>query len=77
MAMRKKLPQTYCKSCEEVVPSEICPICRKLIKHACLDCHKEIAHDTVVNQNIHVCGGYTSKLNSIDGDPDAFGKAGK
>jgi len=73
--MKKKLPQTYCKSCEDVVASEICPICNKQIKHACIDCHMELAHNVIKNQNIHQCGRHTNKINSIDDDNDAFGIA--
>lgn len=43
----------------------------------CLECHLELRHDTIQNQNIHIVGGINGSLNSGDKDPDAYAPAWK
>jgi hypothetical protein len=70
--MAKKRKTTYCKTCKETVKIEGCDICNHSITDSCLDCHNELVHGVIEDQNIHVCGGRSSKLNTPDYDEDAF-----
>lgn len=61
-----------CSSCgDETGPWE-CEICKVEICVNCPDCHNELIHNVIKNQNIHIIGSSPSMLNSIDDDPDAF-----
>jgi len=70
--MKKEKPKTYCKTCKETVPAELCEHCNKVVLHSCLDCHKELAHGIVEDQNIHIIGGSDGKLGTPEYDEDAF-----
>jgi hypothetical protein len=43
-----------------------------VIIHSCLDCHKELVHGIVEDQNIHIVGGTPSRVDTPDYDEDAF-----
>ena len=43
---------TFCKSCQETVPIYNCPICNEAIKGQCRECHLELVHNKIVNNNI-------------------------
>ena len=70
--MAKKDRTTYCKTCKETVEVERCDICRNSIMGHCLDCHNELAHNIIEDQNIHICGSKSSKLDTPEFDEDAF-----
>ena len=63
-----------CKHCGDIFRSLFCPICSKLLDDQCLVCHREIKHDVIQNQNIHIVGSGGGQ-NGLDRDPDAFGRA--
>jgi len=73
--MAKKKRKTFCKSCEETVPAEYCEECNVVVIGACLDCHKELVHGLIEDQNIHIIGGNDGKLGTPEYDPDAFGRS--
>ena len=63
-----------CKYCEDVIKKANCNLCKiNLLKDKiCLECHKELSHGAIKNQNIVIIGGQSLKINSIDEDIDAF-----
>jgi predicted amidophosphoribosyltransferase len=69
---KKRKKKTYCKTCRMTVGMEYCPMCAKDIRGACLDCHKELVHDIIEDQNIPIIGGQSSRLHTPDYDEDAF-----
>lgn len=66
---------TRCRHCEDYISGKSkCGICEKLLEDQCLTCHREVEHGKIEIQNIHICGN-PSGGNSIDADPDAYGRA--
>jgi len=70
---------TTCRYCGDEVYPWTCPKCEATnitFPDCCGECHAELAHGIIRNQNIHIVGGTDNpKLNGLDADPDAFGKA--
>jgi len=75
-----------CKSCGCEIEGPDCDkrgcqqygtIKNKLFPQRCLECHNELVHGEIKNQNVHVCGGTNSKLDGLDKDPDAFKRSEK
>jgi len=69
MAKKKKI---ICKHCKEMIDETTCSLCGKKLTDECLVCHKELVHDEISNQNIHICGNDFGYLNSVDKDYDAY-----
>ena len=49
-----------CKHCGELVKAFKCDRCnlkKKLVEMCCVDCHLELAHGVIRNQNIHIISG--------------------
>jgi hypothetical protein len=63
--MSKKENNT-CDSCGYSFRTSDCEICEKIITDRCIDCHNEIKHDIIKNQNIHIVSSGRSPI-----DPDA------
>ena len=64
-----------CKHCgDEVLGGWNCPSCggRHGIHNQCRECHSELAHGAIQNQNIHICGSPYTGHQGVDGDPDAW-----
>ena len=55
--MKKKAEITFCSHCQEVVEVEECEICKKPLLKECLDCHMELSHSFIVDQNINFFNG--------------------
>lgn len=72
----RTLPVLRCRHCgDPLSPARtVCPLCRRTLGPECPVCHAELAHDVIVNQNIHLCGNPVSG-SGPDGDPDAWAKA--
>ena len=65
----------FCKHCQSRISGERkCLECDQTLVDQCLTCHKEVAHDIIVDQNIHIVGSDRG-LSGIDQDPDAFSRA--
>lgn len=46
-----------CKHCKYDQVLCECPICHEVLSDACMDCHLELAHDTVSQtHNVQICG---------------------
>jgi hypothetical protein len=63
-----------CKHCKDETSLTTCSICDKRLTKECLTCHNELAHGIIRNENIHICGSPSSKLDTPDYDEDAFKK---
>lgn len=66
-----------CKHCKCGIDNRRkCDTCERIMSDQCKTCHEEVAHGQIRVQNIHICGnGNGSWLNSVENDPDAYGKA--
>ena len=62
--------QRICRYCKDTIDDPKCPVCGKI--ETCLECHAEIVHGTVKNQNIQMSKGADGRLNDVDHDPDAY-----
>jgi len=41
--------------------------------HCCLECHAELVHGIILNQNVHIVGGISNiKTDGVDNDPDMY-----
>lgn len=65
-----------CEHCGDSIFGQRCSICGQELKSECMDCHKEIAHDIIKIQNVHIIGG-GRHLCSADEDPDAYSPSWK
>ena len=62
-----------CKHCKDSIGKQLCSICKNDIEDECMTCHKELAHDIIKVQNIHIVGGRGNiKTDGIDNDPDMY-----
>lgn len=61
-----------CLSCGDSFDGWECEACNEKITTHCEGCHNEKKHGKITNQNIHICGGGSGSLNSIDKDHDAY-----
>lgn len=63
---------TTCKHCKEEIPEgedvARCKTCKRDLVDQCMECHDEIAHGLVVNQNIHVCGNGVQFYDEYEGE---------
>jgi len=64
-----------CTSCGDWYAPYTCDECGELPVTKCAECHNELEHDIIVNQNIHIVGSGDGRHDTIDADPDAFGMA--
>jgi len=65
-----------CKHCGDDAANRKCPVCKKEIEQECIECHQEVAHGIIKNQNIHIVGG-SKPLCSVEDDPDAYSPSWK
>ena len=70
-----------CKHCGDAIAAWTCEACKPLpvssrIVDECRECHAELAHDVITNQNIHIVG-HEGPWNTqgIDCDVDANKRA--
>lgn len=63
-----------CEYCGDPVPDKTeCKVCGGTLITACMDCHLELAHGIIHNQNVHFVGNSSgAHLCSIDEDVDAY-----
>ena len=45
-----------CTSCGEGLEEWECKACKRVVGDKCVECHAELAHSIISNQNIHVVG---------------------
>ena len=64
-----------CINCKCKYDEWSCESCKKDIYDRCEECHNEVVHSIIVDQNIHICGGIKTGLDGLDKDPDAWKKA--
>lgn len=74
MIKGKKMTCIHCQDDIKIWP---CVICQKDIEAECKLCHNELKHNIIKNQNLHICGSPTSKVNEPDDDTDAYGQSWK
>ena len=66
-----------CFYCEEKYGPWECGTCKKNTR-TCRDCHNEIKHGVIKNQNVHIIGsGAPPGTDTVDGDPDAWAPSWK
>lgn len=58
--------QYNCSYCRDSYCEFQCKKCKKTPLNACKECHYELAHNIIVNQNVNFFGGGSY---SSDGDP--------
>ena len=66
-----------CIHCEDVIHGK-CPTCKKNLAELeqCSDCHQELVHGKIKNQNVHMTGNAkSSSLESEDKGGDIGGYA--
>lgn len=69
-----KPPPINCRHCGDAIEPWRCETCRCAVALSCPECHDELAHGVITDQNIHIVGGGDGRLDSIDADPDAWGR---
>ena len=70
---RVNLGKGRCRHCGEVFDRQECVECRQAPVSECVECHMELAHGKVSNQNVHFVGIPGLKVNRPDYDQDAYG----
>ncbi len=51
------MTQRTCKHCGDPIARSTCEICDRQPWNCCADCHAEIAHGVVRDQNVHFVSG--------------------
>lgn len=65
-----------CRHCGDLlkIPRPVCKHCGVELADECMDCHDEVKHDIIRDQNMHFAGNPVSlKVNGPDYDQDAYG----
>ena len=65
-----------CKHCQDSISKRQCSVCKEDIEDECMTCHKELKHNVIKIQNVHIVGG-SRNLCSVDDDPDAYAPSWK
>lgn len=60
-----------CRHCGDHYAPYECSMCRARPAFSCPECHGELAHGLIVDQNVHLSGN-TVRGCSVDEDPDAW-----
>lgn len=67
---------TNCLSCGDKTKAFQCSACGIVINDRCPDCHNEITHNIIKNQNFHLCGNRSKAIfDDEEYDVDSFKKA--
>jgi hypothetical protein len=81
MASKKEHLNCICTSCQCHFVAYSCDKCNPtkridsasvFVDDKCPECHNELEHDIIVNQNLNLCGNLKLRTNSLDDDTDAF-----
>jgi len=65
------MPKNTCKHCKDTFTGWECGHCGKKQLGSCKECHFELVHGIIKNQNIHIIGGQGG-LSGLDEDTDAY-----
>ena len=57
-----------CKHCGCNFSPYTCEACERKIGRSCKECHAEVRHGRIINQNIHIIGGANGPPGARDGD---------
>jgi len=76
--MSEEYEQHICSSCGDFFLSNtVCSICNEVLADKCLCCHRELKHEIIEIQNLHIVSSPDSGLDSIENDPDAYSPSWK
>jgi len=67
------MARAKCKHCGDIIHAFTCDKCKEEecdIEDQCRECHEELKHGVVQNQNIHIIGHGSG--DSVDDDLDAW-----
>jgi len=60
-----------CRHCGDHYEPYQCSTCRAQPAWCCPECHDELAHEKILDQNVHLTGN-TVREHTLDEDPDAW-----